>query len=77
MKLSLLKVNSVVIRSEICVCTSPCPTVDIKSASIHFQIVNLEEARRRISMAEDELIPIPDFSDPSTIIAEENIKKVT
>ena len=37
----------------------------------------MEEARRRLSMAEDECAIMPDMSDPSTLLNEEHIKKVS
>jgi hypothetical protein len=40
------------------------------------QLVNYEEARRRLSLLEDEALPLPELSSPSTILEEDMIRKL-
>ena len=44
--------------------------------AILLQLVNLEEARRRMSLAEDECIAMPEMLDTSTLLTDEHIIKV-
>ncbi len=41
------------------------------------QIVNLEEMRRRQSLLGDAELPLPEFSQPSTVLSDDQIRRVS